>query len=182
MQEKEISYKDWSYKSIRTDEAVNLREFVNGKKLVIVVYFAPWCPNWRFDAPMLQRFYDKYKSSGLGIIAVGLYDPVASMKTSLDSLKITFPAVYESAERNAKQTSKHYEYRKQVGDGRNWGSPWYIFLTPSMMEKSGEILTKKTFIINGELIETEGDAFIRKHLGLANSIGKPEQPSKTNEP
>jgi thiol-disulfide isomerase/thioredoxin len=172
MLEKEISYKDWTYKSIRTDEDVNLRDFTKGKKLVMVVYFAPWCPNWKHDAPMLQRFYDKYKANGLDIIAVGLYDPVASMKTSLDMLKITFPAVYESADRGAKQTSKHYEYRRSTGDTRNWGSPWYIFLTPSVMEKKGDMLTKKTFIINGELIETEGEAFIKKHLAISSVDSK----------
>lgn len=164
--EKEISYKDWTYKSIRTDEHVNLRNFTKDKKLVMVVYFAPWCPNWRHDAPMLQRLYDKYKASGLDIIAVGLYDPVASMKTSLDALKITFPAVYESADRAAKQTSKHYDYRRSTGDTRGWGSPWYIFLTPRSIEKQGDLLVKKTFVINGELMPAEGESFIRNHLGL----------------
>lgn len=164
--EKEISYKDWTYKNIRTDEDVNLRDFTRGKKLVMVVYFAPWCGNWRYDAPMLQKLYDKYKSDGLGIIAVGLYDPVASMKASLDALKITFPAVYESADRAAKQKTLHYEYRKSTGDNRNWGSPWYIFLEPATMEKKGDVLTKKTHVINGEMIEVEGEKFIREKLGL----------------
>jgi thiol-disulfide isomerase/thioredoxin len=164
--EKEIEYRDWTYKSIRTGEDINLRAYTSDKKLTIVVYFAPWCGNWRYDAPMLRRFYEKYKDKGLGIIAVGLYDPLDSMKANLDELKIPFPAVYESAERGAKQTSLHYKYRRSVGDARNWGSPWYIFLTPSTLEKSGDTLTKKTFIINGEIIEPEGEAFIRKQLGL----------------
>ncbi len=165
--EKEIEYRDWTYKSIRTGEDVNLRAYAADKKLTIVVYFAPWCGNWRYDAPMLRRFYEKYKDKGLGIIAVGLYDPLDSMKASVNELKIPFPAVYESAERGAKQTSLHYKYRRYVGDLRNWGSPWYIFLMPSRMEKIGDTLTKKTFIINGEIIEAEGEAFIRKHLGLS---------------
>lgn len=164
--EKEIEYRDWTYKSIRTGEDVNLRAYASDKKLTIVVYFAPWCGNWRYDAPLLKRFYEKYKDRGLGIIAVGLYDPLDSMKASLNELKIPFPAVYESAERGAKQTSLHYKYRRFVGDARNWGSPWYIFLMPSTMEKDGDALTKRTFIINGEIIETEGEAIIRKHLGL----------------
>ena len=167
MQEKEINYKDWTYKNIKTGEDVNLRKFAAGNKLTIVVYYAPWCPNWKFDAPMLQRFYEKYKANGLGIIAVGLYDPVDSMKANLDALKLTFPAVYESAERGAKQTSLHYQYRRHTGDARNWGSPWYIMLTPAVMEKQGDLLTKKTTIINGEMIEKEGDSFIRKSLGLS---------------
>jgi len=164
--EKEISYKDWTYKNVQTGENVNLRDFTKGKKLTMIVYFAPWCGNWRHDAPMLEKLYEKYKAAGLGIIAVGEYDPVASMKNNLDFMKITFPAVYESENRTEKQNTLHYSYRKSTGDNRNWGSPWYVFLTPSAMEKNGDVLTTKTFVINGELIEAEGELFIRKQLGL----------------
>jgi thiol-disulfide isomerase/thioredoxin len=173
LQEKEIAYKDWTYKSIQTGGDVNLRQLGKGKKLVMVVYFAPWCPNWRHDAPMLQRFYDKYKTNGLEIVGVGLYDPVAAMKASLDTLKVTFPAVYESEARDAKQKSLHYEYRRFTGDARNWGSPWYIFLDRSQLDSKGDALTKKAFIINGELIEAEGEQFIRKQLGLPPSDARP---------
>src|SRR5687767_11843737 len=93
--EKEIAYKDWTYKTVQTGDPVNLRSFTKGKKLVMVVYFAPWCGNWKHDAPILQKFYDKYKTHGLGIIAVGEYDPVSAMKANLDTLKVTFPVVYE---------------------------------------------------------------------------------------
>ena len=164
--EKDIAYKDWTYKNVKTGEDVNLRSFIKGKKLTMVVYFAPWCGNWRHDAPMLERLYTKYKAKGFGIIAVGEYDPVVAMETNLDALKITFPAVYESENRADKQKTLHYEYRKSTGDARGWGSPWSIFLMPSMMEKKGELLTKKTFVINGEMIEAEGEKFIRKQLGL----------------
>ncbi|MFT3743560.1 MAG: TlpA disulfide reductase family protein [Pyrinomonadaceae bacterium] len=167
MVEKEITYKDWTYKNPKTGTDVNLRSLANGKKLTIVVYYAPWCPNWRHDAPMLQRFYDKYKDNGLEIVGVGEYDPVDSIKNNLDFLKVTFPTVYESQDRADKQKTLHYEYRKSTGDTRGWGSPWYIMLTPAVMEKKGDVLTKKTWVVNGELIESEGDAFIRKSLGLA---------------
>jgi thiol-disulfide isomerase/thioredoxin len=92
----------------------------------MVVYFAPWCGNWRHDAPMLEKLYEKYKAAGFGIVAVGEYDPVASMKTNLDFMKITFPAVYESENRTEKQNTLHYNYRKSTGDARNWGSPCYL--------------------------------------------------------
>ncbi|CAN5514919.1 hypothetical protein BH10ACI2_BH10ACI2_15700 [soil metagenome] len=166
MVEKEISYKNWKYNNVLTDAEINLRDLTVGKKLVIVVYYAPWCPNWRHDAPILEGLYEKYKGNGLEIVAVGEYDPVASMKTNLGELKVTFPAVYESTDRAEKQKTKHYEYRESTGDTRNWGSPYYVFLMPSMMEKKGDTLTKKTFVINGEIITAEGEPFIRKQLGL----------------
>ena len=176
--EKEVNYKNWTYKSVQTDADVNLRDFAKGKKLVMVVYFAPWCGNWRHDAPMLEKLYEKYKDQGLGIIAVGEYDPVASMKTNFETMKLTFPAVYESEDRAEKQRTPHYEYRKSTGDTRSWGSPYYVFLTPATIEKKGDTLTKKTFVINGELIEAEGEPFIRKQLDLSAIDSKAATVSK----
>ncbi len=176
--EKEISYRNWNYKSVRTGEETSLRDLSAGKKLVIVVYYAPWCPNWKYDAPMLQRFYDKYKGNGLEIVGVGEYDPVPVMKTNLDALKVTFPAVYESENRTEKQKTKHYEYRKSTGDTRGWGSPWYIFLDPAAFDKNGDVLTKKTSVINGEMVATEGENFIREKLGLPAADAKAEVAEK----
>ena len=164
--EKKIRYNNWTYKNVRTGENITLRDAAAGKKLAIVVYFAPWCGNWKHDAPILNRLYDKYKGNGLEFIAVGEYDPVSSMKTNLDMLKITFPVVYESENRTEKQKSLHYNYRTLTGDFRNWGSPWYIFLQPATFEKEGDTLVKKTYVINGEMIEAEGEKFIREKLGL----------------
>jgi thiol-disulfide isomerase/thioredoxin len=164
--EKEIKYKDWTYKSVRDDKSLNLREFAQNKKLVMVVYFAPWCPNWKHEAPFAQKLYEKYKASGFDVIGVGEYDTVAAMKTNLDQFKITFPVVYESDARDAKQKTLHYDYRKSVGDTRSWGSPWNIFLEPSRLTNKGDVLTEKTFIVNGELIEIEAEKFVREKLGL----------------
>lgn len=164
--EKDINYQDWTLKSVRTNHDTTLRDLTVGKKLVIVVYYAPWCGNWKHDAPFLQRFYDKYKASGLEIVGVGEYDPVDAMKSNLDTLKITFPVVYESENRTQKQKTRHYDYRKLTGDTRNWGSPWYILLEPASFEKKGDTLVKRSHVINGEMIETEGEKFIREKLGL----------------
>ena len=164
--ERDIEYKNWKLNSIRSSETIDLREYATGKKLVMVVYFAPWCGNWKHDAPMLQKLYKKYGDKGLGIIAVGEYDPVTAMQANLEALKITFPAVYESENRTEKQNTLHYRYRRAAGDTRNWGSPWYIFLTPSTMETGGDTLTKRAFVINGEMIEAEGEKFVRERLGL----------------
>ena len=166
LQEKEIKYKDWTYKSVRDDKDINLRDFAKKKKLVLVVYFAPWCPNWKHEAPFAQKLYEKYKANGFDVIGVGEYDTVAAMKTDLDDKKITFPVVYESDSKESKQKTLHYEYRQAVGDTRGWGSPWNIFLEPARLAKKGDILTEKTFIVNGELIEAEVEKFVREKLGL----------------
>lgn len=180
--EKDIKYKDWTYKSIRTDEGLNFRNAVKGKKLVMVVYFAPWCPNWKHEAPFAERMYEKYKGNGFEIIGVGEYDEVEAMKGSLDFFKITFPAVYESESKASKQYTLHYEYRKSVGDTRGWGSPWNIFLEPSAFEKKSDTLVKKAFVVNGELIEAEAEKFIREKLGLPAEEIKTETAAKDKGP
>jgi len=163
--EKEVAYADWSFRNARTSEFGSLRGLAAGKKLVVVVYFAPWCPNWRHDAPMIERLYEKYKASGLEVIGVSEYDTSPATRVNLDMLKVTFPVYYESEERGARATTTHYRYRQATGDKRSWGSPWYIFLEPAKFEK-GEVLVNKASIINGEMIEVEGEKFIREKLGL----------------
>ncbi len=168
--EKEFEYKNWTYKSVRDDSSINLREFVKGKKLVLVVYFAPWCPNWKHEAPFAQKLYDKYKGQGFDVIGVSEYDTVEATKTDLEKKGITFPVVFESDTREAKQNTPHYEYRKAAGDTRNWGSPWNLFIIPDKMKKDGDVILKKAYVVNGELIETEAEKFVRERLGL-----KPEE-------
>lgn len=182
LQEKEIKYKDWTYKSVNDDKNINLRDFASDKKLVLVVYFAPWCSNWKHEAPFAEKLYEKYKSNGLGVIGVGEYDTVEAMKTNLADKKITFPVVYESDSKDAKQKTLHYKYRKTTGDTRSWGSPWNIFLEPSNLKQKGDVLTEKTFIVNGELIEADVEKFVREKLGLpAEDIKDNKTTSKTVE-
>ena len=167
--EKDIEYKDWSYKNVQTGTDVDLRKFTSGKKLVMVVYFAPWCPNWRHDVRFVQSMYDKYKGNGLEVVGVGEYDPVDSLKMHVAEYKLTFPVVWESDARTAKQTTLHYGYRRTAGDTRNWGSPWYIFLEAGKLEKDGAVITKKASIVNGELIQPDAEKFIREKLGMPPS-------------
>lgn len=177
LQEHEIKYKDWTYKSVRDDQPVNLREFARGKKLVMVVYLAAWCPNWKLEAPIAQKLYEKYKANGFDVIGVSEYASVADTKAILDDKKITFPVVSESVSRDDKQKTTHYDYRKTTGDTRNWGSPWNIFLEPTSLKKDGDVLTKSTFVVNGELVEDEAEKFIRQKLGLPAEVKKTETAS-----
>jgi peroxiredoxin len=177
LKEHEFKYKDWTYKSVRDDKSINLRDFARGKKLVMVVYFAPWCPNWKLEAPVAQKLYDKYKANGFEVIGVNEYASVSDAKTNLDNLKITFPVVSESNSSDAKQKTLHYEYRKATGDTRNWGTPWNIFLEPKNLSKDGDVLMQKASVVNGELIEDEVEKFIRLKLGLPAEQKKSENAS-----
>lgn len=163
---KDIAYKSWSYPNIVGAGKSDLRTIAKGKKLLIVVYFAPWCPDWNSEIAFLKQMSEKYSKDGLGIVAVGEYDFPESMKAHFESKEITFPGVWETDSQGAQRTSEHYRYRTSTGDKRNWGTPWHIFLEPEKFPESGEVLTQKAWIANGKVIKEEAEPFIRRMLGL----------------
>ena len=55
--EKTVNYKAWSLPNLQNNEAEDLRSMLANKKLVMVVYFAPWCGNWRNEAPIAAKLY-----------------------------------------------------------------------------------------------------------------------------
>lgn len=165
--EKEFAYKDWTYKNLKGDGSTNLRDFAKGKKLVMVVYWAPWCPNWKHDVAFVQELHEKYKDKGLAVIGVGLYDPVSSMRSHAEQYKLTFPLVYDTEDRLARDKNVHFTQRREAGDTRKWGSPWYVLLEPAALEKSSELLTKKTTVVNGELIKPDAEKYIQQKLGVS---------------
>ncbi len=169
LQEKEITYKDFTYKNVKDDKPVELREFVTGKKLVLVVYFAPWCQNWRNEAPFASKLYEKYKANGLDVIGVGEYASRDDVRNYFGKSGPPFTVVTESESRDDKQKTLHYGYRHKTGDTRNWGSPYNVFLIPANLKPDGEVLTEKTWIVNGELIEADVEKFVRDQLGLKDS-------------
>jgi thiol-disulfide isomerase/thioredoxin len=166
LQEKTVNYKNWTFKDLKDNKPVELRSLVRGKKLVMVVYFAPWCPNWKNEAPVAARLYEKYKAQGLEVIGVGEYGSRDDVLAYFGPAGAPYPVVMESEGREAKTTTTHYSYRQLTGDTRNWGSPWNIFLEPAKLKSTGEVLTENAWIVNGELIEADVDKFIGERLGV----------------
>jgi thiol-disulfide isomerase/thioredoxin len=166
LQERELSYKNWKYKTLDGGARVNLREWAAGKKLVLVVYFAPWCGNWRFERPVVTRLYEKYKAHGFDVVAVSDYGTPDDLKNHFDARPAPFTVVVESDTREARDKTPHYEYRQQTGDTRRWGSPYNIFLAPAALRRDGDVLAERVWVVNGELIEAEVEQFIRERLGL----------------
>lgn len=163
--EKTVNYRNWSLVDLKSDKESDLRKLIDGKKLVMLVYFAPWCHNWQNEAPIAAKLYEKYKNQGFQVIGVSEYatrDEVKSYFGGAD--KTPYPIVTESESREEKDKTLHYEYRQLTGDTRNWGSPWNIFLEPAKINKTGDVLTEKAWVVNGELIEDEVDKFIASKL------------------
>lgn len=160
--EETMRYKDWSFKSLADETSINLRSFLEGKKLVMVVYFAPWCDNWWNEMSLVARLYDKYNSQGFGVIGVSEYASIKEAKSFLQDVPYTI--VVESESRNDRTQTTHFEYRTSTHDQRIWGSPWHVFLSPQDLNQDGDILVQKAWTFSGELIESEVEAFIQQQL------------------
>jgi thiol-disulfide isomerase/thioredoxin len=169
--EKTVNYKNWSLQNVKTDKPDDLRALIAGKKLVMVVYFAPWCGNWRNEAPIAAKLYDKYKGQGFLVVGISEYASRDDVKKFFGDAGPSFPVVTESESRDDKQKTAHYGYRQLTGDARNWGSPWNIFLEPAKVTKDGDVLIEKAWVVNGELIEDEVDKFIASKVSTTTTAG-----------
>ena len=170
--EKTVNYKNWTLNELATNKPVSLRSLMQGKKLVMVLYFAPWCPNWRNEAPVAASLYEKYKAQGFEIIGVGEYGSRDDVKNYFGPNGPPYPVVMESESKEDREKTPHYAYRQLTGDTRKWGSPWNIFLDPTKCNQSGDVLTEKAWVVNGELVEADVDKFIHDRLA-ANAVITP---------
>jgi Thiol-disulfide isomerase and thioredoxins len=170
--EKTVNYKNWTLNDLVTNKPTSLRSLMAGKKLVMVLYFAPWCPNWKNEAPVAASLYAKYKSQGFEIIGVGEYGSRDDVKNYFGPSGPPYPVVMESESREDRDKTPHYAYRQLTGDTRKWGSPWNIFLDPAKCNSTGDTLTEKAWVVNGELIEADVDKFIHDRLA-ANAVITP---------
>jgi len=173
--EKTVNYKNWTLKDLANNKATDLRSLMTGKKLVMVLYFAPWCPNWKNEAPVAASLYDKYKSQGFEIVGVSEYGSRDDVKNFFGPTGAPYPIVTESESRDDREKTAHYGYRQLTGDTRRWGSPWNIFLEPSKCSSNGDVLMEKAWVVNGELIEADVDKFIHDRLAANAAITPCEQ-------
>ncbi len=165
LQEKRVNYKNWELKNLKDNKKVDLRSLAQGKRLIMVVYFAPWCPNWHNEAPVAAKLYEKYKAQGFDVIGVSEYGSRDDVRAFFGPSGPSFTVVMESESREAREKTAHYQYRKATGDRRKWGSPYNIFLEPAKLTDKGNLLTEKAWVVNGELIEAEAEKFVRERLG-----------------
>lgn len=163
--EKTVNYENWDLPNLMTDEQEDLRKLMAGKKLVMVVYFAPWCGNWKYEAPIAAKLYEKYKSQGFQVIGVSEYATRLDVRNYFGKDGPPYPVVVESESRQDRLETPHYRYRQLTGDKRTWGSPWNIFLEPAKVNAAGKLLAETAWVVNGELIEEEVDKFIASKVG-----------------
>jgi peroxiredoxin len=163
LREVALPIKDFTFKTL-DDAPVNLRAVAQGKKLVLVHYFAAWCHSSNYDVETVNELYRKYKDQGLAVVAVCEYSKTGELRDFIKKHQPEYPICIESKSAKDRASTMHYAYRRAMEDKRNWGTPLNIFLLTSDLRSEGEFLTSRTRIVPGELVKTEIEEFIKQAL------------------
>ena len=66
-------------------------------KVVLVNFWATWCPPCRLEMPAMQALYTRYHDQGFAILAVNLQEQDDQMSAFVDEMGLTFPVVIDRA-------------------------------------------------------------------------------------
>lgn len=83
--------------ALRTLEGntVRLSEY-RGQKVVLINFWATWCPPCQLEMPTMQQIYSEYKGRGFEILAVNIEpDAKQEIRDFIKELRLTFPIVLD---------------------------------------------------------------------------------------
>jgi len=149
----------------------DLRDYAKGKSLLIIEYFAGWCPNSNRNGHVVERLWNEYRQRGLGVVGVAEYSDADELRIHIGRIGIDYPVVIETRNRDKRRDSLHYKYRHAVNDKRKWGTPFYVIVEDRDIEDAGmkTPFARHLYTVSGELEESEANQFIRQRLGNAQS-------------
>lgn len=115
------------------------------QKLLVINFWATWCPPCLAEMPIFVRLQDKYAAKGLQIVGIAA-DSSANAAKFAEKLKINYPVLADE--------SGAIEFSKRTGN-RLGLLPYTIVLSAK-----GEVILTKLGVIE----EAEFSAIIEKHL------------------
>ena len=86
----DFTLKTFEGKTVRLSE-------LRGKKVILINFWATWCPPCRLEMPTMQQIYSEYKGKGFEILAVNIEpDAKEEIRDFIKELRLTFPVLLDS--------------------------------------------------------------------------------------
>jgi thiol-disulfide isomerase/thioredoxin len=70
---------------------VNLRRLQKTHNLILVNFFATWCPPCRHEIPVLESYYNRYKNKGFLVIGVDMNSTPFGVEGFLKGYGVSYP-------------------------------------------------------------------------------------------
>lgn len=64
-------------------------------QVIVVNFWASWCPACRQEMPAMQQVYDQYRDRGLVVLGVNLAEGGEHVSAFVDEMGLTFPVVLD---------------------------------------------------------------------------------------
>lgn len=77
-------------------------------KVIVLDFWASWCPDCRKDAPEIVRMYNEYHPKGIEFVGVSMDTDVEAWKAAIDKYSIKYPQVSELKQFKETNISKAY--------------------------------------------------------------------------
>jgi thiol-disulfide isomerase/thioredoxin len=84
---------DFTLEGLEKGASVRLADYAG--KVVMLDFWASWCAPCRYEMPVLQELYDRYKDEGLALIAVNVGEDRDTAARFVTSYGFTFPVALD---------------------------------------------------------------------------------------
>ena len=85
---------DFTLKSMQGE---NLRLAEQRGQIIVINFWASWCAPCRKEMPVLQTFYDKYKTLGVSVWGVNVEQENQAGRDFLSDLNVKFPVFFDTS-------------------------------------------------------------------------------------
>ncbi len=82
--------------TLRQLDGPNLRLGEQRGRVVMVNFWATWCPPCRLEMPHLSRLYSKYRGSGFQLLGVNIDDNLQPVKALVSKMDLKFPILLDT--------------------------------------------------------------------------------------
>ncbi len=65
--------------------------------VVIVNFFATWCPPCRAEIPLIKKFYESEKNNGVIVVGINVNNNLGGVRSFIKNIGIPYPVVYATS-------------------------------------------------------------------------------------